>query len=365
VPRATCKPFSWSSLIIQQLTLYFCSGGSILTTLQNSQFKSIQDLEISALVRGDVKAKILANNGVNPILFSSLDDSEALTKAASSHDIVINTASGFHPDAAKALILGLGQRKKATGKDVYFLHTTGTSNIGDKPITKTYYEPRILSDKDDLYTYLKTRETGEAYAQRTTDLVAIDNGVEQEVKTYLIMSPTIYGIGTGLFNRTSIQLPTIIRSALKVGHVSVLGPGNGTWDAVHIADLVTLYELLLSKVLSESESTSPIPFAKSGIYFSETGDYTFNELAQGLAAELYHQGALQSTEVKHVSIPELTELYGNANDLYSELGYASNSRSRAELGRELGWKPTRTRADFKKNFREEVETIISEGVKGL
>jgi hypothetical protein len=41
------------------------------------------------------------------------------------------------------------------------------------------------------------------------------------------MSPTIYGLGTGLFNRHSIQLPIIICSAIKAGFVPVLGPGYG------------------------------------------------------------------------------------------------------------------------------------------
>jgi hypothetical protein len=31
------------------------------------------------------------------------------------------------------------------------------------------------------------------------------------------MSPTIYGVGSGLYNKLSIQIPTLIRSALKAG----------------------------------------------------------------------------------------------------------------------------------------------------
>jgi hypothetical protein len=57
-----------------------------LTTLLNSKYQSIKDLEISALVRGEDKAKILVEHGVNPIQFRDLDDSEALAKAASQHD---------------------------------------------------------------------------------------------------------------------------------------------------------------------------------------------------------------------------------------------------------------------------------------
>jgi hypothetical protein len=199
------------------------------------------------------------------------------------------------------------------------LQTTGTSNLGDKPLSKEYYEPRILSDKDDLYTYLKTREALDPYPQRTTDLVAIETGLEVGVATYLIMSPTIYGAGSGLFNRVSIQLPTIIRTAIRSGHVSVIGPGNGVWDAVHIADLTLLYELLLAKVLAGDD----VPSGRQGIFFSETGDFTFLELSQGLADELFKQDVLPTRQVRHLPLQEAADLWSGGNMQYSELGYAS------------------------------------------
>ena len=313
-------------------------------------------MEISAIVRGEDRAKVLKELGVKPYLISSLDDSEAVAKAASEHDIVFNTASGFHTEGARALVIGLGQRKKATGRDVYYFHTTGTSNIGDKPITKTYYEPRILSDKDDLYTYLKGREAKEIYSQRTTDIVSIDTGLEHGVKTYLIMSPTIYGIGTGLFNRVSAQIPGLIRLAIQRGKVDVLGDGAGVWDQVHIADLVNLYELLLAKVLAGDN----VPSGKEGIYFSETGDLTWRELSEGLAAELHKQGVLPTAEVNSLTLQEFANVYGGGNTQHIELGFASNSRSRAELSRELGWKPTRTRGDFKKSFAAEILLLLAQ-----
>ena len=57
-----------------------------MKTLLDSKYQSIKDLEISALVRGEDKAKILEKRGVNPIQFRDLGDSEALTEAASQHD---------------------------------------------------------------------------------------------------------------------------------------------------------------------------------------------------------------------------------------------------------------------------------------
>jgi nucleoside-diphosphate-sugar epimerase len=163
------------------------------------------------------------------------------------------------------------------------------------------------------------RESREQYAQRTTDLVAIDTGLEQDVRTYLIMSPTIYGLGTGLFNQKSIQLPTILRTAIKKGHVDVVGDGTGAWDAVHVQDLAPLYELLLAKVLEGED----VPSGKRGIFFSETGDYTWMQMAQGLADELQRQGVLQSNEVKHLSLKEAAEQWGNGSVQYAELGFAS------------------------------------------
>jgi nucleoside-diphosphate-sugar epimerase len=140
------------------------------------------------------------------------------------------------------------------------------------------------------------------------------------VHTYLIMSPTIYGLGSGRFNRSSIQLPILIRSALKTGRVSVLGPGSGAWDAVHIDDLVLLYELLLAKVLNGDQD---VPSGKKGIFFSETGDYTWLQLAEGLAKAMKKQGLIETDEPKHLALKEAADLWAGGNESYVELGFAS------------------------------------------
>ena len=63
-----------------------CSGGTVLNTLLKSNHNSLQNLEISVLVRGEEKEKVLAGLGVKPIYFNSLDDSDIITKAASEND---------------------------------------------------------------------------------------------------------------------------------------------------------------------------------------------------------------------------------------------------------------------------------------
>lgn len=157
-------------------------------TLLSSEDEAIRKLSISALVRGKDKAKKLEALGVKPVLINDLNDVEVIKKAASEHDskfpvrvtvvtvrklangrskVVFNTASGFHEASAKAEVLGLAERKKQTGKDVYFIHTSGTSNVSDRPISGQYSESRIFSDKEDIYAYKKEREAIEKYDQRT------------------------------------------------------------------------------------------------------------------------------------------------------------------------------------------------------
>ncbi len=122
---ATCwQPFS-PQLTCLRRGLTSISGGSILSQILASSRPAIKDLSISVLVRRQAEADVLAAKGVRPILFKDLDESDVLRKAASEHDVVIHAASGFHPPSAVALIEGLGERKRATGKEVYYIHVSG------------------------------------------------------------------------------------------------------------------------------------------------------------------------------------------------------------------------------------------------
>ena len=157
------------------------------------------------------------------------------------------------------------------------LKTSGTSNLADQPITGKHREDRIFSDKENIYAYEKQRDKEQAYPQvcrralhltslplscfqmlkrstdflqRTAELAVIETGIAHNVKTYVIMSGLIYGTGTGLFNRHSIQIPIQMRAAIKAKEVTVIGEGKGTWDYVHIEDLGSLYELFVAKFVA-------------------------------------------------------------------------------------------------------------------
>lgn len=250
-----------------------------------------------------------------------MDQSDVLQRAASQHDIVIHTATGFHTGSAKALILGLGDRKKNTGNSVHYIHTSGTSNLGDQPITGRYSESKTFSDRDDVYSYLKMREEKQPYAQRTTDLVTVETGKTMNVPTTIIMSPLIYGVGLGPYNKLSIQIPTVIRSGLKNKVVEVIGEGKAVWDYVHIADLTKLYLTVLLRVLGEQGGD--VPTGEKGIIFSATGRFAWKELAQSAADALKTVGAIPSAEVKSISVDQGADRFSRGLVLNAELGFAS------------------------------------------
>ena len=239
-------------------------GGTILTRLLNSNSPALSSATITCLVRGsDRIAALTATYGarVKPVLYEGIDDLEATIAIAAQHDLAINTMTGYHPASAQALVRGLAKRKESTGRDVWMIHTSGTSNVADQPISGKWIEEdpeREFDDnKDDIYGYEKEREALHPYLQRTTELGVVDLGLELGVKTLVIMSPTIYGIGSGAFNTISIQVPSYIRSVLELERALVVGEGRGTWDHVHVEDLAELYKIVILNVLEEGAKDLP------------------------------------------------------------------------------------------------------------
>jgi nucleoside-diphosphate-sugar epimerase len=241
--------------------------------------------------------------------------------------------------------------------------------MGDQPITGKYHENHSFSDKENIYAYEKAREALQLYPQRTSDIVTVESGLEMGVPTHIIMPPTIYGVGTGLFNKLSIQVPTLIRTALKLGHAVVVGEGKSTWDYVHVADLAKLYELLVLKIIAGEE----IPSGEKGIIFAGTGRYQWIELSRGIADALFKVGAIKTKGIEYLDIPTAAEKLGSRDVLVTELGFASkyvviefrncintnSSRTQSDIGHELGWMPQKTSTDFKNHFLEEVRLIIA------
>lgn len=133
------------------------------------------------------------------------------------------------------------------------------------------------------------------------------------------MEPTIFGQGTGPFNRYSMQLPSLIADALNSGVVSVIEQGDTVWSHVHIEDLASFFIVLLKQICTGVT----IPSGRKGIYFCETGEHTHREFSERLATAAYELGVLPSSDVKEITLEEAAEklVFGGVSS--AELGYAS------------------------------------------
>lgn len=65
-------------------------------------------------------------------------------------------------------------------------------------------------------------------------LKAVRTSLKDSAKVAIIMPPCIYGVGSGPFNRLSIQVPGLIRCALEKGKVAIPGKGEQIWNNVHV-----------------------------------------------------------------------------------------------------------------------------------
>lgn len=96
----------------------------MLTQLLSSKDPNIKELILTAVVRRQDQADVLSKTGVRTELFKSLDDTEHLRRLASEHDIVFHCATGLHTASAEALVLGLGDSMKKTGRQTFYIHVS-------------------------------------------------------------------------------------------------------------------------------------------------------------------------------------------------------------------------------------------------
>ncbi|KAG7042493.1 NAD dependent epimerase/dehydratase [Colletotrichum scovillei] len=298
-------------------------GGTVLAQLLKSTFSNVQALSVSALVRHQDQADLLAQKGVIPILFESLDETDVLRKLASEHDAVIHV-------------------------------TSGASNVAEFPISKQYRGTHVFSDKEDILSYEKSRDIEEPYINRTIDLMVAERGKGLGVETYSISPPLVFGLGTGYFKTLSGgQLPMLMRSALANGHAQYVGEGAGRWSHVHVQDLAALYEVILAKALS-----GEIPSNDRRIFFAETGSSSFLQTAKAIGKAGFALGALASAEPVSTSLEKVAQEIFHGQAQWAEIVIASEALVSAELSRECGWKPIKSEKDWEATFEEEFRLVI-------
>lgn len=272
-------------------------GGSVAAALLK------RGHQVRGLTRSAAGAEQLKSYGIEPVM-GELDDSRLLMQEASMADMVINTANADHRGAVEALISGLSQSGKR------LIHTSGTSIVGDD--ARGDFCSEIISTEETSLAIDPRKQ-----ARRDIDLMVMD-AARKNVHSTVIIPSLIYGHGTGI-NKQSIQVPFLVRNALEVGSVQIVGKGLNIWSNIHIDDLVNLY-------IAAAEQAPPGAF-----YFAENGEASFSDVAQAISRRF------SIPHIEHLNADVAVKRWGAARALFT---FGSNSRVRSvRAKKELNWRP--------------------------
>jgi len=306
-------------------------GGTIFTEL----LKSPEKYTVSALVRREEQAEIIRKLGATPIV-GSLDDAELLFNASREADVVINTADSDHFSAARAIVKGLKAKKD---KNAILIHTSGTSVISFTPTTTTPFSDEDIARIHAIPTTVIHKDVDDFILHNSEDFKAV-----------IICPSCINGIGTGPFNKTSVQVSNLAKLSVKRRKAGWFDRGHEViWNNVHVRDLADLYILVLDGLLN---GTIDKYGKEAGFYFGATGEHSWKKVAEALGTILHKHGLVDTPEASPFD-KEFVDKYG----AFALPPFGRDSRGVADRGKRLGWKPHRP--DVFQSMEEEVEYIIN------
>jgi len=258
--------------------------------------------QVTGLARNEASAEKLRKHGMAAVR-GELGSHGVVRGAARAAEAVINCANADDPFVTAAILEGLA------GSGKILLHTSGTSIVGDKVVGEL--SPRVVNEDT---PYEPMPEKIQRVAIQRTVLAAAAQGVRSAV----LCPPLIYGGGRGA-NPESIQVPTLIRQAVKSGIPRYVGAGENVWSTLHIEDLCQAYLRALEAAPAGS------------FFYLENGETSFKLIAESIGRLLGGKAA------QGWSLDEAISQWGPMAVWFSLGG---NSRVSADKARRmLGWKP--------------------------
>ncbi|KAK6908662.1 hypothetical protein I204_02046 [Kwoniella mangroviensis CBS 8886] len=298
-------------------------GGTLLVDL----LKEYKPSSITTLVREDTKKSLLEPLGVN-VVVGNVEDATFLQGLASQYDVIVNFAVPFGGEDAsiQALVDGLEQRASsgATKVKPVLLQTSGTGSImyGSNGETGT----DVWKDSD--------HERWEALPDNaffhSGDRIISKAAARGIVSAYIVMSPTVYGQGTGPGNKLSLQVPAYVRYAKRAGQAAYIGKGENIWGNVHVQDLTDLYVLLMKHSLSNPESTKATGESHgwSNLIYAGLNQHTWGPIIKLVGDQLHARGDIANPGAKSIEDGQ-GEMYMFGTNSFMEV---------SEKARALGWK---------------------------
>lgn len=266
-------------------------GSHVLTALQEHGH------EVTALVRDDGQADIVAGRGATPSVVD-LYDRPAVVGVFGSADGAIHTASPGD----------------ATSADL-------DNAVVDAAIDAFAGTGRPFIEISGLWVYGSNPDITEASPFNAPPLVAWKEPIERRVlgatgmRGVVIVSATAYGDGGG-------AVPGVLLGSARdaAGNLIMLGTGQQHWATVHAADLADFFR----RVLEDDTAR--------GYYVISNGLHpTLAELTEAAAVAVGAPGAVPGSD---------EEARARLGDYFAEVLLLDQGTEAAKARAELGWHPT-------------------------
>lgn len=326
------------SLIINQSDIYkyiakemklFIAGatGYIGGEVLHQFIQSFPDFEIVALVRTSEKGKLIedATKGKVKTILGSLDSLNIIREETESSNVIINAASNNHLPSLNVIKDVLSKKKSKT----LFMQISGAGVISDSVDPEKYKPNKIYNDIKDIE---EINSLPDSQPHRPADkiVLSIEETNPEFIKTVIISPPIIFGFGNGYDNKLSVQIPSLIKSIVKLGKGLTIYKGDTSWSRVHVFDVGTLFITLISKFINNQIFRS----GNLGYYFTNEGtDFTWREISVKVTDELFSLNLIKSNSIQELTADEFEEQFK-----LPALFWGSNARSIAEAGKLTGWK---------------------------
>lgn len=266
-------------------------GGSFLQLMWERHY--LDQYEIRVLSRNSSVAEELQKRGFIPVV-GLLDDDELLSREAEAAEIVFSTANCDHKASVVALLSGLHKQFEKTGQQPIFIHTSGAGVLTEHSIGLGV-PPELDRNQTewDEQDVEKHQDIGYAAPHRFVDVEVFKAAKQGFVKTYLVVPPTVFGVGLGPFaaNRMSIQISRLVYHSLVRRQVMTVGTGDNIWPNVHVADLAELYLLIM-----DAAQNGTAPSGVEGIYYPAAEHFYWKQVSQRIA-EIFDQQKLLPSPV--------------------------------------------------------------------
>ena len=253
--------------------------------------------EVTALVRDDAQADIVAARGATPVVVD-LYDRPTVTRLLGNADGAIHTASPGDATSANldsAVVDAVIDAFGGTGKP--YLQISGLWIYGTNPsITEAspVNAPALVSWKEPI----ERRVLG------ATDMRGV-----------VIVSSVAYGDGGGAIPGLLLGSPRD-----ETGNLIMLGTGQQHWSTVHVADLADFFRRVL-----EDES------AQGRYVIGNGANPTAAELTQAAAVAVGAPGAVPGSD---------DEARARLGDYFAEVLLLDQGANAARARAELGWYPS-------------------------